>query len=427
MDLLFVSARPPGPGDPRTAQIITGLAERGHTITLVCGATHQDTTALNELRRIGVHVHPVPATTQPAWRTALRIAPSELPFAAGAVVNRQLVAAVQSAARTRPNAVAHLVGHATAPLGVALRRLPAVIDLGHCAGLTHVRTLQPSATGSALFGTAPFRRRAAALFELSRTRRYEAHLGAHFERVIVATPTDAWALRTLAEEFGSSLQAPIRVLANGVDLHTFAPQPVLREANRLVINGVPATYADAALTFIGAEVMPRVWQARADVHLTLVGVPISPAVRALARDPRVTLLPSNADPRTALAQATIAVIPPCAPPGVPTAALEALAMGTPVVAATAIAQHTALRDGHDLLLADDGATYAHALSALLDDPGYRGRLGRAGRRYVEQHHNWGDVAAEAEQIYAAAMGAEIADWRLAMGLHRRMPTPDVMA
>jgi glycosyltransferase involved in cell wall biosynthesis len=63
---------------------------------------------------------------------------------------------------------------------------------------------------------------------------------------------------------------------------------------------------------------------------------------------------------------------------------------------------------------------ARAVLELLEDPRYRGQLGRAGRAYVERHHSLKAAAYELEQIYAAARGAEHADWRLDMGLGRML-------
>jgi polysaccharide biosynthesis protein PslH len=416
MDLLFISARTPKPGDPRTFHLIRALAARKHRITLVCGATRSDATHLAQLGRLCRTIYDVPLPAQARLRSTLRMVPTALPMGASSVLNPTFVAAVQAAARATPNAVAHLAGIAVAPLSVALRGLPAVIDLAGCASTQHLRTLMRPAS---------LRDRVAALIELGRTRRYEAQLGAQFERLIVASADDAWAIRTLTDALGGEAHAPISVITDGIDLEHYAPEPAFREPNMLVLSNLPAAYADQAVRFIGTDVMPRIWRARADVTLTLVGVPVVPAVRALIDDPRVTLLPSNADVRPSLARATLACVPPLPAPGLPMSGLTALAMGTPVVAAVQAARGTHLSDGHDLLLANDGATFAHAILALLDDPAYRGRLGRAGRRYVEQQHDWDAAAAQAEQIYAAAMGVEIADWRLAMGMHQRLAAADL--
>jgi glycosyltransferase involved in cell wall biosynthesis len=409
MDIVVVATQPPRPTDTRTYGLISALARRGHTIALVCGASPADAASLADLHRLCRHVYSVPVQPADARRSMLRVAATPFPFAAAAGFNPNLITAVQAAARAYPQAVAHFVGIATAPLGCAVRRLPAVLDLDHCASVLHLHTVRNEAS---------LRRRAPALAELSRIRRYEAQVGRQFERLIVASQPDAWALRILAAEFAAKPQAPIHVLPDGVDLEYFTPQPMLREPQTVILNSVPAAYADAAARFLGAEVLPLVWRVRADVRLQLAALPLTPAVRALADDPRVSLLTGNADLRPALARATIACAPPLPLPGVPTGVLQALAMSTPVVAGTHVAPGSALNDGHELLLAADAQGYAAAILALLDDPGYRGRLARAGRNYVERQHSWNDVAAAAEQIYAAAMGAEIADWRLDMGLHR---------
>lgn len=418
MELLLLSVRPPGSSDPRTFHLLKALAARNHAVTLVCGATPHDAAALNELRPYCADVYTAPIGERSAFSAALRLTPTALPFSTAPALDRNLLAAVQDAARAHPHAVAHLAGLSAAPLGVGLRGLPAVIDLGDCASLQHLRTL--------LAGLI-HRDGVRALLALGRSRRYETQLGTQFERVLVASPDAAWMLRTLAAEQGAAPQAPISVLTDGIDLTHYAPQAMLRAANELVLSHLPAAHADAAVRFLGNDVLPRIWQTRADVQLSLVGVPMTPAVRTLARDSRVALLPAQADPRPTLAHATLACIPPLPTGGVPPGLLEALAMGTPVVAAAQIARGTAFSDGHDLLLAATADEFARAVLALLDDPGYRGRLGRAGRQYVERYHQWDEAAAQAEQIYAAAMGAEIADWRLDMGLHRRLRLPDLPA
>lgn len=70
--------------------------------------------------------------------------------------------------------------------------------------------------------------------------------------------------------------------------------------------------------------------------------------------------------------------------------LEASASGLPVVAARAGGAAEAVLENETGLLVppDDPAALEQALARLLNDPGQRQRMGRAGRRWVEREMNW---------------------------------------
>lgn len=415
MNILFISAYTPSRIRVRPYSFIKALARRGHAITLVCGAGADDATALDELRAICHKVTPVPqGRLTTAWN-ALRALPGDMPLQAALSFGRPMLEAIRAELRTAKFDVAHVEHLRGAALGFALRSLPAVIDAVDSISLLFERTLR---------GSPSLKSRALAMIDLARTRRYEAAYFRSYDRVLVSSPEDAWALTTLARDLddgrAGGVAAP-HVVANGVDLDYFAPRQDLREPATLVFSGKMSYHAnEAAALFLAQEIMPLVWRERADVKLLIAGSSPTPAVRELATDPRVTVTGYVEDLRDPLATATLAVAPLRYGVGIQNKVLEAMAMGTPVVAARQAARALRAREGHDLLLAQAPEEYAHAIMALLDDTPYRGRLGRAGRAYVERHHNWDTAAAELEQIYAAAGGAEIADWRLDLGLHQRL-------
>lgn len=103
--------------------------------------------------------------------------------------------------------------------------------------------------------------------------------------------------------------------------------------------------------------------------------------------------------RSYLSQATLAVSPLRYGFGIQNKVLEALAMGTPLIAASQAAQALQVEEGAELLLAQDATEYAEAILALLDDAPLRTLLGRAGRRYVERYHDWDKAAAQLERLY----------------------------
>jgi glycosyltransferase involved in cell wall biosynthesis len=83
--------------------------------------------------------------------------------------------------------------------------------------------------------------------------------------------------------------------------------------------------------------------------------------------------------------------------------LEAMAMATPVVATPAACGGLVAAAGEHLLVAQDGDDVAAAVERLLDDRELASRLGCAGRRYVEAHHDWQRVGRDLEDIYRDAV------------------------
>ena len=72
--------------------------------------------------------------------------------------------------------------------------------------------------------------------------------------------------------------------------------------------------------------------------------------------------------------------------------LEAFGFGRAVVSTRIGAEGLAVHDGEHLLFAEDTDEIVRAVVRVADDPDLRERLGRAGRRLVEEHYDWGAIA-----------------------------------
>jgi glycosyltransferase involved in cell wall biosynthesis len=81
--------------------------------------------------------------------------------------------------------------------------------------------------------------------------------------------------------------------------------------------------------------------------------------------------------------------------------LEALAMGTPMVATPGSCRSLEVKDSIHLLIAEGARAYADAVLTLLENTQLAQSLGRAGRQYVEQHHSWMAVANKLNDLYQA--------------------------
>jgi len=81
-----------------------------------------------------------------------------------------------------------------------------------------------------------------------------------------------------------------------------------------------------------------------------------------------------------------------------------MAMGLPVVGSTSATQGVEGRAGGHFRLADSAEDTAREVCALLADPVVAAELASAGRRFVEEHHDWEGVLDDLDPILAAASG-----------------------
>ena len=106
-----------------------------------------------------------------------------------------------------------------------------------------------------------------------------------------------------------------------------------------------------------------------------------------------------ADLRPYLSQATIAAAPITYGAGIQNKVLEAMAMGTPVVATSKAVSALPVRNNEEVLIADNPESFSEEVIRLLRDQRLRNQLAQKGRRYVEQNHGWDGIVERLEKIY----------------------------
>ncbi|MCX7792004.1 MAG: glycosyltransferase [Chloroflexaceae bacterium] len=397
--VLFVAPYAPSPIRVRPFQLLRHLVGRGHVVTLVCavsGPADQD--ALEALRELCAVVA-VPHGRGATLRAYLKALPGSLPLQAAHCLNPALVAAVREAMASGGFDVVHIEHLRGAEVArAAAAGLPAapplVLDAVDSISLLFERTVRQSPVLAA---------RAMALLDLARTRRYEAAYGRRFAHVVITSPEDRWALRTLRAAFGEPSGAPITVVPNGVDCAYFQPSQTARDPATVLFSGKMSYHAnEAAALFLLEEIMPLVWRRRPTARVVIAGAQPGARVRAYARDPRVAVTGYVPDLRPYLARASVAVAPLRYGVGVQNKVLEAMAMGAPVVAARQATLALNARPGVELQVADDARSYADRIVELIDDPTRGAIQGQAGRAYVERHHNWDGSAGILEHVYEVA-------------------------
>ncbi len=186
----------------------------------------------------------------------------------------------------------------------------------------------------------------------------------------------------------------ITVIPTGVDVEYFRVEPGNEQPYTLVFTGAMDWMANEdAICYFADEILPRVHEQLPETVLWVVGRNPSFRVRSLAAKKNgVKVTGEVEDVRPYVRDASVYIVPLRVGGGTRLKIFEALAMGKAVVSTPIGAEGLPVRDGENILLADEKQDFAQKIVSLLRDPGTRNRLGQAGRRLVESEHSWRSVA-----------------------------------
>jgi glycosyltransferase involved in cell wall biosynthesis len=250
------------------------------------------------------------------------------------------------------------------------------------------------------------------MIEARRVRIYERTQLGRFSHVLVTSEQERQRLLHLLDWDGNKgsrigLQRQhqnISVLPNGVDLSYFAAYCGPRQAETLVFSGKMSYHANvAAALYLVEHILPRIWRKCPSMRLVLAGCDPPRILRRLARNPRIELTGYVPDLRPYIAQAQVAVCPLPYAVGIQNKVLEAMALGTPVVASSCAIAGLQAVAGRDLLVADHPDAFASAVLRLLDSQPLRQRLVSCGLDYVATYHNWESLIQKLTAVYMQAL------------------------
>jgi glycosyltransferase involved in cell wall biosynthesis len=216
-------------------------------------------------------------------------------------------------------------------------------------------------------------------------RWYEARCYPRFDLVTMVSKADR--LATL--EAAGAHRVRVEVVPSGVDCAHNRPGLTDAQPGSLIYNG-SLTYGanyDAMHWFL-ADIYPRIRAEQPDASMTITGSTKGVDLAGLSLDDSVRLSGFVEDVRIPVAQGTVCVIPIRHGGGTRLKILEAMALGTPVVATSKGAEGLEVTSGHDILIADEPAEFADRVVHLLRDADLRERLARNARRLVEIRYDW---------------------------------------
>ncbi len=94
--------------------------------------------------------------------------------------------------------------------------------------------------------------------------------------------------------------------------------------------------------------------------------------------------------------------------GSPTKLVEYMAFGKAVVANEQLEQKLILEEsGGGLCVPWEEQAYANAIIELLSDPEKASQMGQAGKRYIEKHRNYSNIASNVEKVYSTLCESSI--------------------
>jgi glycosyltransferase involved in cell wall biosynthesis len=310
------------------------------------------------------------------WRHTLTGAPGE-----GVATLR---AAVMTAVERFQPDVLHLEGALVAPLAGA-GGVPTVLS---CAESPALR-----ARDACRHARRPWERLRARLHERVE-REWEQRWFTSVDACVVRSDTDRDAIA------GYVAVERVHVVPAGVDAVQYAFRSA-GEPGRLVFTGDLADSRDAAAARrLALDILPRVRRQWPRAELLIAGGAASPAVHALAALPGVRVSAAVSDLRPSVWSGAVYVSPPRTGVGSNARIVEAMALGTPVVAAPcALSGLTEVVCGEHVRTAATDEEFAAATVALMREPAAACALARAARELVERRYTWRTVAERYESVY----------------------------
>ncbi len=340
--------------------------------------------ALAEFCSVGDLV-PVPIDTR--WQGRARQAVSSL--LTGGTYNADWLASPQMASAAERDAAgfAPQVIHFDTVGLAQYRHLPGVAHipavLNHHNVESHMLLRRGANASNPLLG-AYFR------VEGRRLELYERSVGRDFHMHFACSRDDRDRLRAILPG------AQVEVVPNGVDLDYFTPAPdPVRVPRRLVFAGRLSWYPnDSAMRMFFKDVWPLLVARLPDISISVIGKGASPALQAaVAADARVALTGFVPDVRPYIDEAQVYVCPIFDGGGTKLKILDALAMGSAIVAHPIACEGIDVTDGENVLFAATPAEFCAAIQRLFENPDFAQRLRNNARRLAEARYSFVNIGA----------------------------------
>ncbi len=194
------------------------------------------------------------------------------------------------------------------------------------------------------------------------------------------------------------------VIHNGIDTETFKPQPHIDKIPYRVITTASADQPLKGLSYL-LQAVADLKSSYPEIHLRVIGK-LKPngttqaLLTKLALGKHVSFISGiSTEELVEEYAASSAAVSPSLYEGFGLPAGEAMACGIPVIATNGGALPEVVGDAGIIVPAGDANAIAQQLTALFNNPLLQSELSLAGRKRIEQHFSWTQVAKELTQYY----------------------------
>lgn len=240
--------------------------------------------------------------------------------------------------------------------------------------------------------------------------RYEAWACGQFDHVVTVTDEDQRALKSRIHTSKSGFRNPhFTTIPICVDPAAAQPVEPLPKAQDILHLGTMFFLPNVeGVHWFARQVWPHVRAQVPEATFSIVGKNPPASIRRLSRQHSTSNVQrGNAirvtgyvfDPQPYLKAAGVFIVPVRSGGGMRVKILDAWCWGLPVVSTSIGAEGINCRDGENILLTDDVASFAQAVIRVLQNQDLALRLRRNGRRWVEQHYDWRNTYQAWDDVY----------------------------
>jgi glycosyltransferase involved in cell wall biosynthesis len=192
------------------------------------------------------------------------------------------------------------------------------------------------------------------------------------------------------------------VIPNGVDTDYFGRGDIQPSPGTLVFAGGMNWYPNRdAILYFSREIWPLLKKEFPEISLTVVGAqPPRELLELAERDPKIVATGFVDDVRPYFANAEVYICPMRDGGGTRLKILDTLSMRTALVSTTIGCEGIKVTPETNVLIADTPVEFVTQVKRVFQDPELRKRLGREGRKLVEEKYSWEVIGNTLRAVYA---------------------------
>jgi len=411
MKILFLISQLPYPPDTgakiRSFNLIKALA-KAHSITLVTyGAREVEMEKIRRLAELPVKITLVPMGNGNPYMLAFRNLFSRYPYSVDKYYSAGMAGEVAKLLESEEFDLIHCD---------SLQMSRNVLKFKHIPKIMTEHNIESQILERVAYNETNIFKRLYFYIQYLKLRRYEVFACRQFDRMIAVSEEDKRYLARFIPE------NHISIVPNGVDTEFFSPQPTThnppsRKFSLIYTGSMDWQPNDDAMIYFIRDVYPLIKErlskseiARNDensspqITLTIVGRDPSSALQKLALSDRSIKVTGRVeDVRPYVANSPVFIVPLRIGGGSRLKILEAMAMGKAVVSTSIGCEGLEVTDKKNIIIADKPGDFADAVTFLLRDREYAGRLGKAGRKLVEERYDWKIVSNKLDEAWDGVM------------------------